>query len=261
MGSVLLRAYDNEVRPVPPAAREGLVQETDGPVLRTLSARGGRISYVDLGGLTGDKLDAFIRRQRDHFVRLDRPVDWITYTHDEPQDLPGRLEAAGFVLCETGTMLAGRCDRLASPVRLSGGLTIREIGTREDFERVAALQGAVWGIDASWLVPQLTGQHTGEPDRWTFLVAESGGEFVSAGWTRYYTDRFAMLYGGATLPGFQGRGIYRALVARRAQYALDRGREFVVVDASESSRPILQRLGLQPFATRVTYRWTPPRVE
>lgn len=243
---------------MPPAARPDLLVETDGPVRRLLSARGGMITYAHLAGLTGTRLDEFIARQRDHFTGLGRPVDWVTHAHDEPADLPGRLMAAGFAESETGTILAGRSADLATPVPAPAGAELREVSTRKDFQRIADMQGTVWGVDAAWLVPQLAGQQAAEPDRWTFLVAEAAGEVVAAGWTRHLPGRFAMLYGGATLPGWQGRGIYRALVAARAQRALARGHEFLVVDASASSRPILQRLGLTPLTTRVSYRWKPP---
>ena len=57
--------------------------------------------------------------------------------------------------------------------------------------------------------------------------------------------RVAGLWGGSTLAAYRGRGIYRALVAARAQRALDLGYSFLQVDASDDSRPILERLGLQ----------------
>ena len=44
-----------------------------------------------------------------------------------------------------------------------------------------------------------------------------------------------------TLAGWRGRGIYRALVARRAQYAVRVGARYLQVDASSDSAPILQR--------------------
>ena len=243
---------------MPPAARPGLVLETDGPLRRSLSRRGGMITHPSLTGTTGPDLDRLISRQRDHFAGLGRPFDWVTYTHDEPPDLPERLLAAGLVRSETGTILAGRSADLAGSGTDPAGADIRPVTTEADFRRIAELQSEAWGFDASWLVPQLTGQQAGEPDAWTFLVAEDEGRVVSAGWTRYLPGRFAMLYGGATLPQWQGRGIYRALVTRRAREAQARGREWVAVDASKDSRPILERLGLTPLATRITYHWTPP---
>ena len=60
---------------------------------------------------------------------------------------------------------------------------------------------------------------------------------------------FAGLYGGSTVPEYQGRGVYRALVAARAAEARRWGHRYLTVDARESSRPILQRLGFQPLTS------------
>jgi hypothetical protein len=253
----VLRAYDLEVRTVEPVSRDGLIIDRDGPVWRTLSSRGGVISYPGLDGLAGGELDAFIARQRDHFAILGQPVEWITYAHDAPADLPRRLITAGFVESEVGTVLIGRTEQVGAVTTLPMGVRLREVGTEAEFRGIADMEGAVWGIDAGWLVEQLTAQRAAQPDQWTFLVAEADGETISAGWTLYLTERFAALFGGATLPEWQRRGIYKALVARRARLAMARGHEFLVVDASDNSRPILERLGMAAIATRTSYTWKP----
>jgi GNAT superfamily N-acetyltransferase len=82
---------------------------------------------------------------------------------------------------------------------------------------------------------------------------------VAAGWVEFHPgSRFAGLWGGATLRQWRGRGIYRALVARRAQLAAARGVRYLQVDASSESAPILRRLGFQALATTTPYVWTPP---
>ncbi len=58
------------------------------------------------------------------------------------------------------------------------------------------------------------------------------------------------------MPDHQGRGVYRALVAARAAEARRRGVRYLTVDARETSRPILERLGFQPLAT--VRGWTLP---
>jgi GNAT superfamily N-acetyltransferase len=70
---------------------------------------------------------------------------------------------------------------------------------------------------------------------------------------------FATLWGGSTLPGWRRRGIYRALVHRRAQVAVARGRRYLEVDASSESRPILERLGFRAVTQTRPYVWSPPR--
>ena len=52
-------------------------------------------------------------------------------------------------------------------------------------------------------------------------------------------------------------GIYRALVARRAQLASARGVRYLQVDASDDSKPILLKLGFRAVTTTTPYVWTP----
>jgi GNAT superfamily N-acetyltransferase len=76
---------------------------------------------------------------------------------------------------------------------------------------------------------------------------------------RFPSDtEFVTFWGGATLPAWRGRGIYRALVAHRAQLAAERGRRYIEVDASDDSRPILERLGFVAVTTTTPYVWSPP---
>ncbi len=58
---------------------------------------------------------------------------------------------------------------------------------------------------------------------------------------------FASMWGGSTVPEQRGLGMYRALVARRADEARRRGFRFLTTDARETSRPILERVGFVPL--------------
>ena len=94
------------------------------------------------------------------------------------------------------------------------------------------------------------------------FVAEAETQVVSAAWLTIKPGTgFAGLWGGATLPGWRGRGVYRALVAQRAKLAASRGVRYLQVDASDESRPILSRLGLVAVTTTTPYVWTPPSAE
>jgi GNAT superfamily N-acetyltransferase len=89
-------------------------------------------------------------------------------------------------------------------------------------------------------------------------VAEAEGRVVSAAWLVHKPGTaFAGLWGGSTLREWRGRGIYRALVAHRARLAVAAGVDYLQVDASEDSRPILQRLGFHAITTTTPYIWTP----
>ena len=92
------------------------------------------------------------------------------------------------------------------------------------------------------------------------MVALAGQTPIAAGRVEFHagTD-FASLWGGGTLPGWRGRGVFRALVAHRAALAAARGFRYLQVDASADSRPILERLGFVELAT--TTPFTHPGVE
>src|SRR5262249_60813669 len=70
----------------------------------------------------------------------------------------------------------------------------------------------------------LIGDLAATPGDLIVLTAEAGSQVASAGWLRFQPGtQFAGLWGGATLSEWRGRGLYRALVARRAQLAAARG--------------------------------------
>ena len=72
-------------------------------------------------------------------------MEWKTYEHDEPADLPERLERAGFVAEDHEVVLLGRCEDLVHDVDLPEGRRLRDIEGDEDWERVRVMVDAVWG--------------------------------------------------------------------------------------------------------------------
>ena len=132
--------------------------------------------------------------------------------------------------------------------------------TAEDMRRIAAMESEVWAQDWSWLADDLAGRvATGQ---FAVFVAEVGDQVVSSAWLVFKPGtQFAGLWGGATLAGWRGRGIYRALVARRAEAAAGRGVRYLQVDASDDSRPILERLGFVAVTTTTPYVWDPAEGE
>jgi GNAT superfamily N-acetyltransferase len=77
-------------------------------------------------------------------------------------------------------------------------------------------------------------------------VGLSNGEIAGLGFLNYGSSAM-LLAGGAVLPGFRGRGVYRALVTSRWNAAVERGQPALTVHAGAMSRPILERCGFQPL--------------
>jgi GNAT superfamily N-acetyltransferase len=256
--AALLAAYDAQLRAhVHDRPPPGLEVQRDGPLLRTTGfGAQGWIEYHDLGGLDGDALDELIARQVDFFAARGQRFEWKLHGHDLPAGLPERLLAAGFVPEDQETVMIGRVDAPGSP-RVPDGVRIREVLEDREFAAVAALEEAVWGEDHGW-VDDLAAERRADPDGLRIFMAEAAGRAVSAGWVRLPSGtEFATFWGGATLREWRGRGIYRALVAHRARLAAERGLHYLEVDASDDSRPILERLGFVAVTTTTPYVWSP----
>jgi hypothetical protein len=256
----LLAAFDEQRARMPARVPVGVVVERDGPLLRTTGRpHGGFVEYRDLAGLDGAALDELIARQVRHFAARGERFEWKQYAHDLPHDLADRLLAAGFVPEPEEAVAIATAAAIAAEPAPPAGVALRDVGSETDIMRIAELESRVYGVDHAWLGEQLAAQRALAPEELVLTVAEAGGEVVSGAWTRL--DRgtpFARLNGGATLPGWRGRGIYRALVAHRAGLAVAGGFPYLQVDASADSRPILERLGFAVVATTTPYIWTPP---
>ena len=254
--SDLLAAYDEQLRGQ--AESDSAVEtDYDGPLVRVHYRHRGFIGYRSLEGLSNRPLDALIDRQVTHFAERGQAFEWKTRGHDWPSDLPERLRAHGFAPEPRETVLIGVAARMAVDPIVPDDVTVRSVRADEDMRRIAAMESSVWDEDWGWLADELIGLVAGGHTE--VLVAESMDQVVSAGWIVYKpgTD-FAGIWGGSTLKAWRGRGIYRALVAQRAQLAVGHGYRFLQVDASDDSRPILQRLGFVAVTTTTPYVWTPP---
>jgi GNAT superfamily N-acetyltransferase len=258
---VLLRAYDEQMRGLAHQGRPGITIEQDGPLLRVAGQSRGFVAGLRDLGVDGDELDALIARQREFFAARGEAVEWKTRGHDLPADLTERLRAAGFVPENQETVLIGvAADMAADPV-LPSGASLCEVTADADMRAIAAMESEVWGQDWSWLADDLIDRIRSAPDDIAVFAVHdrATGRLVSAAWLVFYPGtEFAGLWGGSTLAAWRSRGIYRALVAVRAQRAVERGTRYLEVDASDDSAPILRRLGFRAVATTTPYVWTPP---
>ncbi|MBN3928832.1 GNAT family N-acetyltransferase [Streptomyces verrucosisporus] len=256
----LLAAYDEQMRRPPANPPAGVRYERDGPVVRIVGGHRGFVATPRDTGLRGAELDGLIARQRDCFAARGEAVEWKTRGHDGPADLTDRLRAAGFVPEERETVVIGLARETAGHPDLPDGVAVRRVTADADMRRIAAMESAVWGEDLGWLGDDLIGRAAAAPEDIAVLVAVADGEVVCAAWLVFFPGtEFASLWGGSTLPAWRGRGIYRALVAARAELAAARGVRYLQVDASDDSAPILRGLGFHAVTTTTPYVWTPPR--
>jgi len=256
-----LSAFDAQMRgPLAMAMPEGGAEEMDGPIYRSWGwAPRGFVMPRDLSSLDGARLDALIERQIDFFAKRQQPFEWKTFSHDQTAGLIGRLVQAGFLAEERESLVIGRVADINLTAQAPPDVTLREVHTRLDTDRMAELLALVDGDDRSFLGEAFFKDVAANPGDVVLLVAETAGQVVSTARVNLVPgSQFATLWSGSTHPEWRHRGIYRAMVAYRGRLAAERGLRYLQVDASEQSRPILERLGFLTVAETTPYIWSPP---
>jgi GNAT superfamily N-acetyltransferase len=147
-------------------------------------------------------------------------------------------------------------------VPLPEGVRLRRVTDRRDVHAACAMQDEVFESQVADDMAEAILRRVAGGDQLQLWVAEAGDpalegrRVVGAGRLDPVpgTD-FAGIWGGATVPAWRGRGIYRALTAARARAALALGKTLIHSDSTEYSRPTLERSGLVKVSTTTPYQW------
>ncbi|TDC02768.1 GNAT family N-acetyltransferase [Nonomuraea longispora] len=247
--SLFDRRLRREARPDGPGRR---IERTGGVVRQTGPAHGW--NGVLWSDLDEEDADPAIAVQVRHFGSLGLAFEWKLYAHDRPADLGDRLLAAGFTAGPEETVMVAEAAAIAAgPPAGPEGVRLIPVTTAGDVELMAGVHERAFGTDGGDHLRRhlLDGLAAGTLNA---VLALAGDVPVSAARMDLHPGTgFAGLWGGGTVPGRRGRGVYRALVAWRAREAVARGYTHLQVDASSQSRPILERLGFTPLTTTTPY--------
>jgi GNAT superfamily N-acetyltransferase len=175
-------------------------------------------------------------------------LEWKLYEHDKPAGLAAILERSGFVADESEMLMVLdlEADSAALVSAAIDGVDVRRVVDAAGVDDFVSVTTAAFGRDdyskASAYVRSL------QDSTVQLFVAYRGGRAVASGRLNVPVGRvFASMWGGSTVPDQRGLGIYRALVARRADEARRLGYRYLTTDARETSRPILERVGFVPL--------------
>ncbi len=243
----VLARFDAEVRanPAPPAGIS--VERRGGLILLT-----GGFNYVSRWDLTTQTMGAVVAEQARWFRARGEELMWRVYDHDGPPGLAACLSAAGFEPDPPGTlMFFDLTDDLTAP--LAGEVEVRRARTLADLDGFVSAAGLAFGQEEAWQREAFAKQ-LDDPNMALF-VAWAGGQAVASARLEMAAGRsFGALFGGGVAPAYRGRGLYRALVAARVLEAKTRGLAYLSIEARDTSRPILERLGFVPAGRETT--WT-----
>jgi GNAT superfamily N-acetyltransferase len=252
---LILRLFDEQVR-------QGVADDTVNHFERTTRAvRHSAIgdlgwSEISWSHLDEHNADSEIKRQIEYFAAAEQDFVWKVYDSDLPQDLSSRLVAAGFREAGTSQLMIARVADVYQSVDLPPGVELVRANDPDGIDQLIDIHDQVFTREHPQLRRSLRAQMQRSPSRSEIVVVTAGGIPVASSRAELLPDHdFVGLWGGGTLPEWRGKGLYRAMVAHRAQVAMGRGYTYLYVTASPQSRPILESLNFQSFGSVTTYEW------
>jgi ribosomal protein S18 acetylase RimI-like enzyme len=255
--------FDRQMRRETPGDGTGVRVERVGGVVRQTGGPDdwNGVVWSDLSddGEGGQSADDAIAAQVRHFGALGLEFEWKLYSHDTPHDLGARLAAAGSRAEPAEALMVAEAAELPTEVRLPDGVRLVTVTDAAGVRLMGEAHDRAFGSDSSRLQHQVLTRLESDPDGLVVVLAMAGDRPVCAARIEFQegTD-FASLWGGGTAPEWRGRGIYRALVAHRTRIAAERGYRYLQVDASDDSRPILERLGFTRLSTTMPHVFAAP---
>lgn len=197
-----------------------------------------------------------IREQVDYFKSIGQNFEWKVYEFDRPGHLQALLAAESFIADEREAFMIFPIESLSRQVTTRRSTwEVRRVANESGIRDVVAVQEHVWGRSFTWLYSQLVETLQRKSTELSIYCAYVDTEPVGSGWTEFPAgSRFPELHGGAVLERWRGRGIYSDLFAIRLREAKQRLYDFMCVDASPMSRPILEGIGFHYICSTVPMR-------
>jgi hypothetical protein len=213
----------------------------------------GAIIYCQL---TEANAEVVIRQQVAYFGIIGQDFEWKVLDYDRPSDLRERLGFNGFEVEEAEAImvldLSDAPEILWQPVRHN----VQRIIHPEKISDVITVEQQVWDEDYAQLGRYLRQTLSTHAEQMSVYVAYVDEQPVSTAWTYFSKQsQFASLWGGSTISSFRRQGLYTALLAVRAQEARSRQLDYLTVDASAMSRPILEKFGFETIAYSYPCKW------
>lgn len=184
---------------------------------------------------------------------------WIAPEHDA---FAPHLEALGLVNEDTGGFEAienAMALVTPPPVIAADGVEVRQVASFDEFAGGVRVE-----MEAFQMHPDMREElEAGLAKRFEEyqdprhsecqFIALMSGRIVGVA-TAAPAESGVCLFGGSVLPDVRGRGVYRALLRARWDFAVARGTPALTVQAGRMSKPILERLGfVQLSAARVFF--------
>lgn len=185
--------------------------------------------------LIKDEINLAKERQRKAFELRIFPISKLDFSPDLLSDLnfkPPRI--LDFFYSDTGLA-----------IELKENIKNKRVQSDQDFKRLLTLLEQVFGPASETLRQYFNNGLRHEIKDPKNLVGAYityvNGEAAGGGWIKLY-NTIGFLFGGGTLEKFRHKGVYRANIMARLQFAKDRGVHYAVSESSPDSAKALKKL-------------------
>lgn len=211
------------------------------------------VHYADVSmvhwSMTTRPLPEVLAEVVGHLRAAGRPtLQWWVDGRTRPRDTEDQLAALGLRMTERLVVLA---MPVTARLPMPSAVEVVEVRDPAGLALAGRLQSEVFGIpppSPAALAEQLRAVTAPGAEQLVrcYVAHVDGVPVGSAGGT---VDGDALrFWEGSVLPAYRGRGVYRALVARRLEDARSTTADFALVKAvDDTSAPILSRLGFTPY--------------
>lgn len=173
---------------------------------------------------------------------VDHLTWWVRGGH--PSGVERELVRRGAVLAEEVQVLAARADETLGRLDAPDTVAVREVDGADDMRAATDAGARAFGtarLGDEEVADALRAQ-TEMPQAPWFVAERDGAVVGSCGAT--LAGDVVRLWGGGVVPEARGRGVYRAMLAERIRWGVERGADLALVKGRVStSAPVLRRAG------------------
>lgn len=261
--ATLLALYDDTMRRN--AHPAGMLPEQL-PHLSRYTTSSGSQRFVMWHDFPDDDAAAHVDAELDAVRGAAKVLMWKLYRHDAAHDaLRAALLARSFTENDHSTLMiapvaavrealanaSGEREHDAADAT-TGPLQVRQLTTVADLDAYQGIWDDVWpdAPNARYVDDYRTRIEENDAGVVYFAGFAPDGEAVTAGYMFHHPgDPVALLCGGTTKARWRRQRAYSRMLAVRADAAAARGVQYLSVEASPDSEPILARLGFAPLST------------
>lgn len=237
----------------------GLVREATAHTVR-YTTESGSLRYILWHRFDEERASEVVASEIEAARGRTGSLMWKLYAHDQPSTaLVPHLLAHGIEPENeyTNALMMSAVDDVLQrlPATSPSDLEVRELITAQSLDTYQSVWDAVWPDSPNdrYVNDYRTLAARGDPGT-QFFAGFAGDEPVTSGYMFHHPgDPIVLLCGGATKAQWRCRGVYKAMLAARAHAAKARGAQYLSVEASPESLPILERLGFVALSSLVFY--------